>query len=235
MSNAAYSITSSKTLSVASPFGLLNSFYPQPATLTPAEYTGEELFRGLFFFEGQVAAQIPSFDAYRALRHSLTTEHPERLARHTATLNALVQTVRSNCPTYFAELKQAIQSGSKERIKVALRQGTALSEAAALATLTTPEARQAFLARRHVIQTLNLGQYNFKREKDIRRFQDDIRQALREAGYRAGVAQDAPVVITESVHAWLDQLADPSSICQKQAAKLIEELAGSLHYIGAAA
>lgn len=259
MAPPVYSLSSLKTLGLATAVSFLapscapNDLIAPDAPTTKSQrekvdYSGEELFRGIFFFEGRVAEQIPSFDAYRATIRKAGAQHPEVLVKRAQTVDALVKGVRSIYPTYFMELKQAIASENFERIKGAIRKGTALNEAAALATLTTPEDKQAFLQRRQVIQALNMADYDFKKEKDLKRFVQDSKQALADAGYESSqpiqdeveyafvyqqtdvfAYQYTSVFIAESVHAWFEQLADQSGASQLEVELLIKELSHKLN------
>ncbi|PJJ59220.1 hypothetical protein [Hymenobacter chitinivorans] len=259
MAPPVYSLSSLKTLGLITAVSLLAPSCGPNEVIAPdaptaksqqekVDYSGEELFRGIFFFEGRVAEQIPSFDAYRATIRRAGTQHHEVLVKRAHTVDALVKGVRSIYPTYFIELKQAIQSENFERIKGVIRKGTALNEAAALATLTSPEEKQAFLQRRQVIQSLNMAAYDFKKEQDLKRFVQDSKQALTEAGYESSqpiqdeveyafvyqqtdvfAYQYSSVVIAESVHAWFEQLADQSGTSQLEMELLIKELADNLN------
>jgi SdpC family antimicrobial peptide len=78
--------------------------------------TGEEMFRGVFFVEGQYAELIPELKAAQTayLSDELT---PQENAALTAVRNQLVDAIKADNPAYFDDFKFALQTASPEVVK----------------------------------------------------------------------------------------------------------------------
>jgi SdpC family antimicrobial peptide len=89
--------------------------------------SGEEVFRGLVFHEGPVAAQLP--EVWRQVPpRQLTPEQQEARARRK---DAVVADIRQADPTFFDRFGADIQSGDHLRIEQALDESAKLVKQAA--------------------------------------------------------------------------------------------------------
>ncbi|TGE29606.1 hypothetical protein [Hymenobacter metallicola] len=218
------------------------------ATTKAEDYTGEELYRGIFFFEGEVAAKIPAFDSYRATIRKTEAQHPEMTAVRQRNIDAMVQAARSLDPTYFAKLKQAIQSQDFQQIRQVIKQGSTLNEAITLNSLTSPTQKQVYQRRKQVLQKLDMSRYDFQQEQDIQRYIQDAQQALTAAGeevlpqqiqselsfafvYHSGdyvAYQSVSVFMAEHAHAFFEKLTEKDADSQLEVDMLIKQLALNL-------
>ncbi|WP_020607445.1 hypothetical protein [Spirosoma spitsbergense] len=85
-------------------------------------YTGEEMFRGLFFLEGRYANAIPELQ-------SLSLSYSNKVAKATAqarigkTRNQLIAAIRATNPAYFTELQTALESGNPLKVQSTIQEG----------------------------------------------------------------------------------------------------------------
>ncbi|PJJ59219.1 hypothetical protein [Hymenobacter chitinivorans] len=222
---------------------------PAVAQHKTQDYTGEELFRGIFFFEGEVAAKVPAFDSYRTTIRKQIQLHPGLAAVRHRNIDHIVEAVRRLDPTYFDKLQQAIKSQNFERITAAIRLGTTLNEAVTLNAFTSDTQKQTYLQRKRVLQSLDMKRYDFSKEQDIARYTQDAKQALTAAGqdvapvmeqieasfvmvYQSGdyiAYQSVSVFIAEVAHAFFEYVADQSGESKLEAEMLIKQLALNLN------
>ena len=106
---------------------LIASWSAQASSLTVKHrYSGEEMFRGLFFVEGRYAQAIPELQ-------SLQLSYATRLAKPGDKLvvsqlrNQIVQTIRTQQPRYFDDLRTAFESGNPLAVQSALETGRAIT------------------------------------------------------------------------------------------------------------
>jgi SdpC family antimicrobial peptide len=78
--------------------------------------TGEEMFRGVFFVEGQYAEMIPELKAAKAayLSDQLSVKEYAALA---SVRTQIIESIKADNPAYFDEFKFALQTASPETIK----------------------------------------------------------------------------------------------------------------------
>ncbi|TGE16822.1 hypothetical protein [Hymenobacter elongatus] len=223
-----------------------------PGTATAAtkaeNYTGEALYRGIFFFDGEVATKIPAFDSYRLTIGKGLAQNPTLATVRRRNIDAMVSAARRLDPTYFDRLKQAIASQDFQRVKDAIKQGTTLNEAVTLHALTSQTEKDAYLERKKILRTLDMTRYDFRNEQDITRYVQDARAALAAAGqevsptaiqsevsmimvYQSGdyvAYQSVSVFIAEHAHAFFEKLNDESSDSQLKVDLVIKQIALNL-------
>ncbi len=86
-------------------------------------FSGEELFNGIFFGQGEVATLIPEISNQVNMADVLTTDELEEVANVRQDLTAALKVQN---PNFFNEFKSAIQSGNHLRIQETLRQTSEL-------------------------------------------------------------------------------------------------------------
>lgn len=93
------------------------------------EYSGEELFRGIFFFQGEVPAKIqsmrPQYEQFKQMSRDKKVE--QAMLAYT---DELVLQIRQIDPTYFDQFKAQIESDNMYGIQLAIANGTKMIEAA---------------------------------------------------------------------------------------------------------
>ena len=78
------------------------------------EYSGEELFRGIFFVEGEVAHKINFFEV--SYEHLESLPEDKKLA-YRQYVDVVVNTIDSEYPTLFSELQTIVQSKNLSKIE----------------------------------------------------------------------------------------------------------------------
>jgi len=142
---------------------------PATAPAQEQQFTGQDLFKGLFFLEGPVARKLPYLDAYVSMLDKERQRDPGLAARKTAHVNELMQTVVRLEPGYLADLKAAVASKDFGRIDQALLHGAQLVEAATLLSLDADQ-QQQYQQAKTVLAQMDLSKYNFRDDADIRKF-----------------------------------------------------------------
>lgn len=192
-----------KTLSVS----LLTSFLTvscskdKQATVAPAvqaaaaDYTGEELFKGIFLLEGEVTTKIPYLQAFRSAVDKQKVANPEQAQQRQAQVEVLVNKVRKLNPAYYGELKAAIKSQNFDRIEATLKSGASLIEAASLASFTTQEDKDEFLQKQQAVKSIDASKYDFTKSQDVEKYIADAKAASKDATPNSRQAPDALDVV----------------------------------------
>jgi SdpC family antimicrobial peptide len=101
-------------------------------TAAPAAYGGEAQFRGIFFGEGPVAAQLPEEWQRRTLaQHAEEAAGARAAARLRAGHAVLQRRIRAADPHFFAAFAREVRSGDHFRVQRAMADAQALSRALA--------------------------------------------------------------------------------------------------------
>ena len=116
--------------------------------------TGEEMFRGVFFVEGQYAEMIPELKAAKTayFADQLTTKENVALS---AVRTQIIESIKADNPSYFDEFKFALQTASPEVVKEKIIEAQALltEKAMSISKISKSELKQdvkateAFLAK----------------------------------------------------------------------------------------
>ena len=147
------------------------------SSTTEANYTGEELFRGIFLLEGEVTSKIKSFDGLRAQLQRELDANPALVDQMMITNDAIIDDVKALSPDFLQRLKAAVDSDNFNRISEVIEQGALLMAsviAPDLQMLGNQDEVEALLAE------LDLAAYDFTATQDIRRYLSDVELALAE-------------------------------------------------------
>ncbi|AQG80671.1 hypothetical protein [Spirosoma montaniterrae] len=93
-------------------------------------YSGEEMFRGLFFLEGRYAEAIPELKSVSMTYSYKLAKVSSKDAIH-KTRNQLVATIRAEQPMFFDNFQKAMESGNHLRVESTLRAARKVVEATA--------------------------------------------------------------------------------------------------------
>ncbi|GAA1840237.1 sporulation delaying protein family toxin [Actinomadura bangladeshensis] len=93
----------------------------RPATVQTARFSGEDLFRGLFFGQGPVATTFPDIT------------HQQQARVRTDVVNELVSLMSESDPAFFSRFAADIRSGDRYRIRSALFTAHDLADSSARA------------------------------------------------------------------------------------------------------
>ncbi|PJJ59216.1 hypothetical protein [Hymenobacter chitinivorans] len=154
------------------------------STEASAQYTGEELFQGIFLMQGRVAAQLPYFAPFRSALDKTLRQHPEQQQKRQQTTQRITQLVKQQNPGYFAELQAAVASQNFSRIEETLRKGAALHKTATLSLSSSAQHRH----QAELLKQLDLSKYDLRKQADVERYLSDAKDLGDHAATEAGVA-----------------------------------------------
>ncbi len=92
----------------------------------PFKHSGEELFRGIFLLEGEVSEKMPSQFAIMSEIKKIIKQRPEFENEFREKNSELVESVRNLDNSYFALLKNAVESGNVTTLENAIARGNTL-------------------------------------------------------------------------------------------------------------
>ncbi|PJJ61045.1 hypothetical protein [Hymenobacter chitinivorans] len=155
-------------------------------------YTGEQLFRGVLLLEGEVAAKLPTLQAFRLALEKEQAQNPA-FAQARAEHNAAVVTAVSKLdPGYFAELQKAVESKNFDAINTALRKGGSLIQAVKM-TGTGNNEKVAKL--QEGLKSINLKKYDFSKQEEVARFMQDAKTkvGIQDSGSEQGLQDQVSI------------------------------------------
>ncbi|AKD55840.1 hypothetical protein [Spirosoma radiotolerans] len=120
-------------------------------------YSGEEMFRGLFFGEGRYAEAIPELQSLQ-LSYSKKLAKPvdEKAVRQVR--SQIVQYIQTQQPRYFENLQVAFESGNPTKVQAALESGRAIT-AKAIEHLMKDKNKAQFEIRRETGTCIVIANY----------------------------------------------------------------------------
>ena len=127
---------------------LVASWSTQAKPLTAKHrYSGEEMFRGLFFVEGRYAEAIPELQSLQ-LSYSKKIAKPADVKVVSQFRSQIIHYVQAQQPRYFDNLQMAFESGNPTKVQAALESGRAITAKAI----------------EHLMKDKNKGQFEIRRE-----------------------------------------------------------------------
>lgn len=72
-------------------------------------YTGQDLFKGIFFSEGVVASRLSNYEKFNQIKSQFNKEERKKLVE---LQNDLIEYISKNNPTYFLTFEKSINSGN---------------------------------------------------------------------------------------------------------------------------
>lgn len=109
-------------------------------------YSGEEMFRGLFFLEGRYAETIPELQSLQ-LSYSKKLAKPADVKAVSQLRSQVIHYIQIQQPRYFDNLQVAFESGNPSKVQTALESGQAITAKAV----------------EHVVGTMHKSQYEQRR------------------------------------------------------------------------
>jgi hypothetical protein len=92
----------------------------EPAQESVPDFSGEEIFAGVFFSSGEFAKKIPS---YRDNVNALETMNPEQKAAYDKSLAELLNAIKTKNPEFFTYFKTSVMSKDHQVIEKAIING----------------------------------------------------------------------------------------------------------------
>lgn len=94
--------------------------------------SGEELFKTIFFLEGELAKKISYYQPVLAQIDKFEKQYPEYLDTKAQKIKNVVDLIKNNDNSYFDELKKSIESRDVKRVETAILRGTDLIKAVSI-------------------------------------------------------------------------------------------------------
>ena len=146
----------------------------ESAALGPS---GEELFRGIFLMDGDVAQQIKSYEAVNAHLEDLKAKDAQLAGQFAEANDKLVRGVQELSPTYFDDLQKAISSKQFNDIEEELEKGALLVVIASIPHYF----EQADLAEvEAALATIDISAYDFTVQSDLQDYLKAAHGSLKE-------------------------------------------------------
>ena len=96
------------------------------------DYSGEEIFRGIFFLQGDVVNHLESLHADLNKLKATQKANPESIEYFESFVNEIVTQINLLDPDYFDSFKSQLESNNYYSIELALSNGTRMIKAAGL-------------------------------------------------------------------------------------------------------
>jgi hypothetical protein len=116
-----------------------------------ANMTGEEIFSGIFFFQGNLSNLIPSLKPIRDNIESLNAREPQIKVNLKSMSDEMIAIINNDYPNFFTEFKSKITSENLNLVKEALNNASVMYQSAALKS-------QRFIKQTAFIQYLSTNQ-----------------------------------------------------------------------------
>ncbi|PJJ48052.1 hypothetical protein [Hymenobacter chitinivorans] len=140
---------------------------------TSVSFSGEDLFRGIFLFQGPVAERLPilaeTLHAYGANSEADGNEEAKEFS------NEMVQSVNKLDETYFARLKKAVDSKDPFIVHSALEEGMVLFQKAGQAS---EKYGPTFAAAAKAYESLDLSKYDTTTPEGREQLSTDIKNNM---------------------------------------------------------
>lgn len=96
----------------------------QHAESPKISYTGEQLFKGIFFMQGELANRITLFNKIKGA-YDFESD-PEVMVQYNNILEEVIIVMKKQSPNFFKQFKSSIESGDHFQVKDILSKGTDL-------------------------------------------------------------------------------------------------------------
>ena len=95
-------------------FSSSDSLESSQLTKSASNYTGVDLFKGIFFSEGTVAPKLANYEKFEKLKLQFTKEQSNAFVK---LQSDLITEISKNNPTYFSEFEKSMKSGNQVVIR----------------------------------------------------------------------------------------------------------------------
>ncbi|MBK7885300.1 MAG: hypothetical protein IPJ81_17090 [Chitinophagaceae bacterium] len=137
------------------------------------KYTGEELFRGIFFFQGDIPSQLSSF---APIKESFDKLDAVKKIEYDNFINKMVDKVKVLNPNYFGELSKAVDSKDNYAIDESLKIGAKLVEI----VLSEMDEYKAYLnIPSNAFASIDFSKYNISRKEDLDALSSEMSKVIK--------------------------------------------------------
>lgn len=126
------------------------------------KYSGEQLFRGIFLFEGEIPYKLGSYDAILA---SLDKMDGKTKLKQAVFANTMVEKVSTIAPGYFNELRSAIGSRDNYKVDQAIAKGSQLMQ---VALSQTKEYAALMKIPESSLESIDYNKYDLSKDEDLK-------------------------------------------------------------------
>lgn len=137
------------------------------------QYTGEALFRGIFFFQGDIPSKISSFSR---IKEGLDKMGPLKKIEEDNFIDKMVQKVKIMNPNYFEELSAAVESKDNYAIDESMKTGAKLIQ---VALANTDEYKAYLNIPNDAFASIDFSKYNLSKQTDLNALLLDISGKLK--------------------------------------------------------
>lgn len=124
-------------------------------------YSGEQLFRGIFFFQGNIPNQIAAF---KPIKEKLDKLEPFKKIEEENFVNEIVSSVNGINHLYFNELKAAVESKDNYRIDETMKTGVKLIQ---ISLLNSNHYKVLLKIPQNAFAKLDISKYDLTKESDL--------------------------------------------------------------------
>jgi SdpC family antimicrobial peptide len=141
------------------------------------KYSGEEIFKGLFFFQNDITKNISHLEGIKTEIESIKNDRNEVVKSLEELSEISVSYINEKYPFFFNKLQTAMYSGNLYEIESSLNKSVKMIEQA---TLTSDKYSQAFLIGEKIQNNPELKNQILKldlnNENDVKKFRDLVSQ-----------------------------------------------------------
>lgn len=120
--------------------------------------SGEELFKAIFFLEGDLAKRISYYQPILAQMDEFEKKHPEIIKSKSQKINYFIELIKKNDNAYFNNLKNSIESKDVKKVESSILQGGDLIKAVAIIDYSKMNSSDV------------LDKYDFSNKNDLKTF-----------------------------------------------------------------
>jgi hypothetical protein len=151
------------------------------------KYTGEELFRGLFLFQGDIPKSIPTFSK---IAEGLNKMDLKRKHEQDMFADEIVVKMNQIAPNYFSELSTAIESKDNYKVDEIMGKGAKLIQ---VALAQTKEFSQFLNIPENAFKQIDYSKYDLSNQADLNAVLLKITDQLKT--YESSIAKDNQALI----------------------------------------
>ncbi len=144
-----------------------------PTVIVAKDYSSEQLFKGIYLMQGEVASKISFFQPYLQAVAKAEANNPAVKKARAQQADELFKAVKSLDPAFPDELRRAITSRNFTTVEETLEKGAMLLKSAVLVNKRNSE---IYKQGQKVIKSMDLTKYNFKSEKGLADFIKDAKK-----------------------------------------------------------
>jgi hypothetical protein len=139
---------------------------PKSESVSPSiNYTGEELFRGIFFIQGEVARKIEIFKPYFADQNKVNSIDRDELS------DEIVKGIKMGYPSFFDDFESVLKSKDFNKIQYTLSNAGKLIQ---VVGNNSPKYKKYFKMVEKVVEDIDVSKYDLNNPNDKLKLQKDI-------------------------------------------------------------